>query len=140
MLIYILFTVTIPNPITILFFFFNAPATTEIYPLPLHAALPICALGCDRGAGLLVPPRLCRRHPRPGPRLPARCAGAVSRPVASLPRGVPGASDPEPRIGHEPVSDRGQGDQSNREVRGDQPEYLESGRGVQAQAHGITRR
>src|ERR1039458_8768477 len=25
------------------FFFFNDPATTEIYPLPLHAALPICS-------------------------------------------------------------------------------------------------
>src|SRR3712207_8410847 len=25
-----------------LFFFFNDPATTEIYPLPLHDALPIC--------------------------------------------------------------------------------------------------
>src|SRR5258707_4293764 len=24
-------------------FFFNDPATTEIYPLPLHDALPICA-------------------------------------------------------------------------------------------------
>src|SRR5256885_9496386 len=24
------------------FFFFNDPATTEIYPLPLHDALPIC--------------------------------------------------------------------------------------------------
>src|SRR3990172_6809350 len=26
-----------------LFFFFNDPATTEIYPLSLHDALPICA-------------------------------------------------------------------------------------------------
>src|SRR2546430_12688753 len=26
------------------FFFFNDPATTEIYPLPLHDALPICCL------------------------------------------------------------------------------------------------
>src|SRR3712207_9237035 len=24
------------------YFFFNEPATTEIYPLPLHDALPIC--------------------------------------------------------------------------------------------------
>src|SRR5260370_28061089 len=28
------------------FFFFNDPATTEIYPLPLHAALPISAHRC----------------------------------------------------------------------------------------------
>src|ERR1043165_4778420 len=27
------------------FFFFNDPATTEIYPLPLHGALPICPPG-----------------------------------------------------------------------------------------------
>src|SRR5260370_36381853 len=27
-----------------LFFFFNDPATTEIYPLPLHDALPICRI------------------------------------------------------------------------------------------------
>src|SRR5256885_17264931 len=27
---------------SVLIFFFNDTATTEIYPLPLHAALPIC--------------------------------------------------------------------------------------------------
>src|SRR2546430_16159826 len=33
------------------FFFFNDPATPEIYPLPLHDALPICgAAGADRAA------------------------------------------------------------------------------------------
>ena len=36
------------------FFFFNAPAPTGIYPLPLHGALPICPgrpsiLGCQTG-------------------------------------------------------------------------------------------
>src|SRR5256885_3885587 len=35
-----LFIITLPTP-DFLFFFFNDPATTEIYPLPLHAALPI---------------------------------------------------------------------------------------------------
>src|SRR5256884_4253519 len=34
------------------FFFFNDPAPTEIYPLPLHAALPIC-----RRSGPGPPPR-----------------------------------------------------------------------------------
>src|SRR5438876_12385543 len=29
----------------VLFFFFNAPATTEIYTLSLHDALPICDVG-----------------------------------------------------------------------------------------------
>src|SRR6202521_4684919 len=30
-----------PRPFALLFFFFNNRATPEIYPLPLHAALPI---------------------------------------------------------------------------------------------------
>src|SRR2546430_9024150 len=32
------------------FFFFNDTATTEIYTLSLHDALPICTQGCDRRA------------------------------------------------------------------------------------------
>src|ERR1035437_8533069 len=36
------------------FFFFNDPATTEIYPLPLHDALPICIAFGQRKK----PPRL----------------------------------------------------------------------------------
>src|SRR5436309_3786401 len=45
------------------FFFFNDTATTEIYTLSLHDALPICL---PRGKVRLV----CRRHPhRPGRRL-----------------------------------------------------------------------
>src|SRR5688572_32706915 len=32
----------IRGPLTGVFFFFNAPATTEIYTLSLHDALPIC--------------------------------------------------------------------------------------------------
>src|SRR5258707_12641789 len=52
------------------FFFFNNPATTEIYPLPLHAALPIYT----RRAQLLRP-LLQRPLLRPIPR-PARHRGA----------------------------------------------------------------
>src|SRR5690349_23981835 len=33
------------------FFFFNDTATTEIYTLSLHDALPICRHGFDRGSG-----------------------------------------------------------------------------------------
>src|SRR2546430_14396110 len=40
------------------FFFFNDPAPPEIYPLPLHVALPISA----RRAGAAVPPA-CRPRP-----------------------------------------------------------------------------
>src|SRR2546426_986295 len=37
------------------FFFFNDPATTEIYPLPLHDALPICSLAVALAAALVLP-------------------------------------------------------------------------------------
>src|SRR5688572_32385309 len=57
----------------ILVFFFNDPATTEIYTLSLHDALPICAAGAQRGrAGdprfllraRLHPHRLADPYPR----------------------------------------------------------------------------
>src|SRR2546430_13931319 len=51
--------------ISFLFFFFNDPATTEIYPLPLHDALPICPL---RGA--LRTSEFLFRTPNPKPRTP----------------------------------------------------------------------
>src|SRR3989441_11331833 len=35
----------------LLFFFFNDTATTEIYTLSLHDALPICQRGCDEWRG-----------------------------------------------------------------------------------------
>src|SRR5256885_16620660 len=35
-------TLFLPNAITLFFFFFNDTATTEIYTLSLHDALPIC--------------------------------------------------------------------------------------------------
>src|SRR5258708_39916243 len=45
------------------FFFFNDTATTEIYPLPLHDALPIWVFACagagdfeDAGAGVVAIP------------------------------------------------------------------------------------
>src|SRR2546429_4936301 len=37
-----------------LFFFFNDPAPTEIYTLPLHDALPIFEGGADRSYGIHV--------------------------------------------------------------------------------------
>src|ERR1041385_9268033 len=48
--------------IVLLFFFFNDPATTEIYPLPLHDALPISAVARPCPA---APPRT-RPRSRPG--------------------------------------------------------------------------
>src|SRR5256885_8953680 len=38
-------------PLSSIFFFFNDTATTEIYTLSLHDALPICRRACRSGAG-----------------------------------------------------------------------------------------
>src|SRR3712207_8004780 len=59
------------------FFFFNDTATTEIYTLSLHDALPICILGSDADPRP-GPPHPAARHARPadpahaGLRCPAR--------------------------------------------------------------------
>src|SRR5256885_7118893 len=49
--------------IDFLFFFFNDTATTEIYTLSLHDALPICA----RRGHAAVPPGQCRHAAAAGP-------------------------------------------------------------------------
>src|SRR5260221_3131929 len=41
----------------LVFFFFNDTATTEIYTLSLHDALPICSV-VDQGGGRLLPIRI----------------------------------------------------------------------------------
>src|SRR6202790_1956478 len=41
-----------PRPFLPFFFFFNDPATTEIYPLSLHAALPISDRAASEHAGI----------------------------------------------------------------------------------------
>src|SRR5256885_6746188 len=61
------------------FFFFNDTATTEIYTLSLHDALPIC-----------TPPRRSATWARPGPRRP---------PPRGRPEGKPGRRPP-PRARH----------------------------------------
>src|SRR5947207_10815818 len=48
-------------------FFFNHPATTEIYTLSLHDALPIYVAGADQGEDVGVVASQRRRH-RGGPR------------------------------------------------------------------------
>src|SRR5688572_31158637 len=58
-----------------LFFFFNATATTEIYTLSLHDALPICSHDPPRGAGhrrhrQAARPGGAPHRPRPRPRRP----------------------------------------------------------------------
>src|SRR2546426_11709409 len=68
---------TILSRISFLFFFFNDTATTEIYTLSLHDALPI-SLG--RRGGRLRPRRLLRRAASGGRILsPAQRAGARAR-------------------------------------------------------------
>src|SRR5471032_3620783 len=54
------------------FFFFNDTATTEIYTLSLHDALPISA--GDRAAGIGAGRRKCNRGP-----IPAGCARDTRR-------------------------------------------------------------
>src|SRR5260370_32216943 len=55
-----------PTPRTSFLFFFNDPATTEIYTLSLHDALPIWAQWRPRGAPFspnsIVVIRFCRRR------------------------------------------------------------------------------
>src|SRR5260221_12828066 len=56
-----------------LFFFFNDTATTEIYTLSLHDALPISRRGCPRGTPVRRKPlandvaRVCRAAPARAP-------------------------------------------------------------------------
>src|SRR5256885_15686105 len=47
-----------------IFFFFNDTATTEIYTLSLHDALPICRHGNERRAVVVFRPLEIRRRPR----------------------------------------------------------------------------
>src|SRR5260370_32657305 len=55
------------------FFFFNDTATTEIYPLSLHDALPICSCSTSR------PPASTRRASRGSARCSSRCARIRAR-------------------------------------------------------------
>src|SRR2546430_6176518 len=66
---------------SIRFFFFNDTATTEIYTLSLHDALPICGIA-----------------PRPASRLPATARQPPGR--APCPDAVPGVRVPVPRFHH----------------------------------------
>src|SRR5690349_23686125 len=72
-------------------FFLSAPATTELYTLSLHDALPICRRRGGRarpgGAGGRPAPR-CARRPRrrlrlPSPRRPGEPALPSTRPTTS---------------------------------------------------------
>src|SRR5256885_8152181 len=56
------------------FFFFNDTATTEIYPLSLHDALPICGRGCTRCATMSARPPARRAARRS---TPAPCSSAI---------------------------------------------------------------
>src|SRR5439155_22741953 len=72
-------------------FFFNNPATTEIYTLSLHDALPICAdAGHRDGAGWTAGDGAAQSGARlrvPGCDLAALALGARERPLAA--RGRP---------------------------------------------------
>src|SRR3712207_8211089 len=75
-----------------LFFFFNDTATTEIYTLSLHDALPISAARAQPAAGRgRLRPRLPRAPARrPGAAGGAARGGAGARGARALPRGRAG--------------------------------------------------
>src|SRR2546427_13267007 len=60
-----------------IFFFFNDTATTEIYTLSLHDALPICAARTAWWAGRAAAHTRVRRRPRS-----AHCPGYAQSPTA----------------------------------------------------------
>src|SRR2546422_10790847 len=76
-----------------LFFFFNDTATTEIYTLSLHDALPIWGVGRDRRIRGMLHPDLDRAGDR------VRHGPGVA--PARRPAGQPGGDDH--RVGEEPV-------------------------------------
>src|SRR2546421_233976 len=102
------------NQLSVFVFFFNDTATTEIYTLSLHDALPI--LVCRFGAGVRVPgqlarsagPALCRRVRRlPGgddPGVPARVGGAFCYAGRTGRRGVGRAAAATARRAREAVA------------------------------------
>src|SRR2546422_11767339 len=61
------------------FFFFNDTATTEIYTLSLHDALPICASSC----GTSTRKRAVFARSSPGSRYRRRSSRTSSRPAAT---------------------------------------------------------
>src|SRR2546430_3956977 len=68
-------------PVSLTFFFFNDPATTEIYPLPLHDALPICAAPAARAGSPPAAslPRTARSRRRHAPRTASTPASVRDR-------------------------------------------------------------
>src|SRR6266498_3441449 len=71
-----------------LFFFFNDTATTEIYTLSLHDALPISAmLSPPSGRPCSAPPRTARPPPRSGPRSRPRAPVAILAARKTMPSG-----------------------------------------------------
>src|SRR2546430_12381542 len=88
----------------VFFFFFNDPATPDIYPLPLHDALPISPRPgrARRGAGA------ARRRARGAVRVQSRDPG--DRPGqaagADLRQGVHRADGAAPRVAGAAVADR----------------------------------
>src|SRR5215510_10445575 len=111
-----------------LFFFFNDTATTEIYTLSLHDALPIllasssCILAVD-GMGLL-PPRMRGRlalrrdlQRLAAPPRPARPRGRVEVYTRAAPRQAQVERGPARPLGRPPPRGRDQGAPSRGEAR-----------------------
>src|SRR2546422_3867242 len=63
-------------PVILFFFFFNDTATTEIYPLPLHDALPISSCRTSRSSWKSRCGSWYDDHGPPERRAPEPCEGA----------------------------------------------------------------
>src|SRR2546422_7267828 len=63
-------------PVILFFFFFNDTATTEIYPLPLHDALPISSCRTSRSSWKSRCGSWYDDHRPPERRAPEPCEGA----------------------------------------------------------------
>src|SRR5690242_20845820 len=83
--LYCLYTL-FPSPPFYYFFFFNDTATTEIYTLSLHDALPILS-ACDPPILLILEVRARRPEPgRPAPLLDRRVVARRAAPAAARDR------------------------------------------------------
>src|SRR5256885_1309668 len=117
------------------FFFLMDPAPPEIYPLPLHAALPICAVARDQGRGGPPPRRRARgegdagggqaRRRRRDSRAPHRAEDAPREASRSLPgfahrRAAGNGRDTDRAQGYQGLGGR-------RSLRGDRPAVRNEG-------------
>src|SRR5256885_13354629 len=78
-----------PRLSDLFFFFFNDPATTEFYPLPLPAALPICTSTKPRTTPMLPPKLDPHQRSLPESRVRSAYSTRTASRVRMRPAGAP---------------------------------------------------